>query len=447
MTLDTTVRYDGDRVQRRGERAVVLGASMAGLLAARVLLDAYDEVTVVERDELPEAPTARRGVPQGRHVHVLLEAGRATICDLFPGYGEELVRSGGLIIDVGDDLKHYEQGGFFAPPATRMELYCASRPLIETVVRDRLAAFDGVEIRSGCQFTDYVTDSTQSAVEGVRVRGEGDEETIPADLVADATGRTSRTPSWLEDHGYQSPPVSEVTIDMDYSSIRLDRPAGDRRMVFAPQSAPRTTGGAAFPVENGEWLVTLGGMHDSDPPAEASAFADYAARLPPDGIEELLREYEVVSDGVDQYPFPSNRRHRYEDLDRFPDGLVVVGDAIASFNPIYGQGMSSAALEAIQLHRTLATGGDGAIGPRFFDAVEDVVDMAWSLAVGADSAFEQTTGPDTQDAALFNRYFSRFVRRAHTDSALSEAYYRVTGMEQPPSALLRPGTVWRTLRP
>ncbi|KPN31304.1 FAD binding domain protein [Halolamina pelagica] len=422
-----------------------MGGSMAGLLAARVLSDAYDEVVVVERDTLPSAPTPRRGVPQGHHVHVLLEAGRATLCDLFPGYGEALIDAGGLIINVGEDLEQYEAGGFLASPATRMEMYCASRPLLEGVARERLAARDPVELRGGCQFTEYVVDDGR--VEGVRVRGDDATETIPADLVVDATGRTSRTPQWLSEHGYDTPPTVEVEIDFTYSTIRIDRPAGNRRMLFVPQSAPRTSGGAAFPIEDGEWIVTLGGMHDADPPSTVAGFETYADRLPADGIRELVAERRVVSDGVDRYPFPSNRRRRYEALDDFPAGLVVIGDAIASFNPIYGQGMSVAALEAVQLHHLLASGDTDAIGPRFFAAASNVVDIAWSMAVGADSEFDATSGPTPTGAGLFNRYLNRLVRRAHTDEQLAEAYYRVVGMEEPPTALLRPSTVWRALRP
>lgn len=446
MTLDETRRYDSDRVQNQGERAVVVGASMAGLLAGRVLADAFDEVVVVERDQLPQEPTVRRGVPQGRHVHVLLEAGRATVSDLFPGYCEDLIDAGAIIINVGEDLRHYDEGGFVALPATRMEMYCASRPLIETVVRKHLSSIDGVTIRSGCQFTDYLLDASESAIEGVHIREDGDEEDISADLVVDATGRTSRTPTWLSEHGYQSPPVDEVTVNFEYSTIRLARPPENREMIFAPQSAPRTYGGAAFPIENGEWLITFGGMHDSSPPTEVDAFHEFAGRLPVDGIERLLAEHEVVSDGVDRYPFASNLRRRYEELDRFPDGLVVLGDAIASFNPIYGQGMSVAALEAIQLHHTLATPGTGAIGPRFFDRAQDLIDIAWSMAVGADMAFEQTTGPAPRGTKLFTRYFSQFVQEAHTDQALAETFYRILGMETSPSTLLHPRVMWRIVR-
>jgi 2-polyprenyl-6-methoxyphenol hydroxylase-like FAD-dependent oxidoreductase len=447
MTLDETLRYDGERVSTKGERAVVLGASMAGLLAARVLDDAYERVTVVERDALPTAPETRAGVPQGKHVHVLLEAGRSTISDLFPGYGEDLVDAGALIIDVGQELRHYDEGGYLTPPATRMEMYCASRPLLETVVRRRLADLDGVTVRDETQFVAYRTDAAGDRIDGVRVRGDDGLETLDADLVVDATGRTSRTPAWLAENGYGEPPVEEVEIDMVYSTVRVDRPEGDRRMPFVPQSAPRTRGGAAFPVEGGEWVVTLGGMHETDPPATVEEFLPYARELPIEEIEAILASHEVVSAGVERYPFPSNRRVRYEELDRFPGGLVVVGDAVASFNPIYGQGMSVAALEALTLHETLAASGGRPIGERFAERTADVVDIAWQMAVGSDAAFEETTGPTPPGASMFDTYLSRLVRQAHTDPHLSEAFYRVVGMEVAPTDLLRPGTVWRTVTP
>ncbi len=253
MTLDETIRYEETRVSTRGKRAVVLGASMAGLLAARVLTDAYERVTVVERDTLPRDPQTRDGVPQGKHVHVLLEAGRATISDLFPGYGEDLIDAGALIIDVGDELRHYDKGGYLTAPATRMEMYCASRPLLETVVRRHLSERDSVTIQDGTQFLGYQFDTDDDRVDGIRIRGDNELETLEADLVVDATGRTSRTPAWLTENGYGEPTVEEVEIDMVYSTIRVDRPEGDRRMPFVPQSAPRTRG-----ARPSRWKVASG---------------------------------------------------------------------------------------------------------------------------------------------------------------------------------------------
>lgn len=447
MTLSSVPRYDDERVDAVCDHAVVVGASMAGLLAARVLADGAERVTVVERDPLPDEPTARRGVPQGRHVHVLLEAGRATFEDLFPGYGEDLLSAGGLLIDALSDFVHYEKGGFLADGTTRLPMYCATRPLFERVVREHVADLEGVEIRHGCQVVDYLADDA-TAVEGVTVReGDAAPTALPADLVVDATGRTSTTPGWLESHGYDPPGVDEVGIDVAYSTVAVDRPPGDRRALFVPPDSPRTRGAGIFPVEGDRWLATLVGVHGDHPPTAPEGLTEFAASLPVAEVERVLDAGQFRSGEVAHYPFPSNRRHRYGDLDRFPDGLVVVGDAISSFNPVYGQGMSVAALEALVLHHALADGGRGNLARRFFDRVEPIVDVPWSIAVGSDFEFAATAGPKPTGTDLLNRYIARTMRTAHADGEVRETLYRVFSMEREPSTLFRPGVAWRVLRP
>jgi flavin-dependent dehydrogenase len=449
MTLADVPRYDESAVYRCGEHAVVVGASMAGLVAARTLADAFDRVTVLDSDPLADDPVTRRGVPQGHQPHVLLEAGRATLADLFPGYGEALLRDGGLVIDWTTDLVHYERGGYLAPGPRRRPMYTASRPLFEAVTRRCLASVDGVRLRPECRFVDYHLVADGTGVEGVVVESGGSDgtSTLPADLVVDATGRTSRTPAWLEAQGYERPPEEEVTVDVQYSTAVVDRPADDRRAFFVPPTAPRTRGGGAFPVEGDRWLVTLQGVHGDDPPTEPAALVAFADSLPVDHLARLLDEREWVDDGVESYPFPSNRRRYYEELDRFPDGLVVLGDAVASFNPVYGQGMSVAALEALILHHALADGGLDGLGPRFFDRASEVVDVAWTMAVGSDLGYEATVGSQSTVESLFTRYLARLVRTAHDDGVVADAYGRVVTMEEPPTSLLTPGIVARVLSP
>lgn len=448
MTLATVPRYDGDRTVRVGDHAVVVGGSMAGLLAARVLADAFESVTIVERDRLPDRPTARDGVPQGRQPHVLLEAGRATLEDLFPGYSEALLTAGGVLVDGASDFRYYDEGDFVADGPTRQPMFFASRPLVEHLVRQRVTALDDVRLRSGCQFVDYLVDETVTAVEGVTVRGDDtDNEVLRADLVVDATGRTSRTPRWLDAHGYSPPPLDEMHIDLAYSSTLVERPSDDRRTVYVPLSPPRTRGGAAFPVEDDRWLVNVHGVHGDHPPTDSEGFDAFAASLPPPELARLLDEHPRATDDIVHYPIPSNRRYRYESLDRFLDGMVVVGDAIASFNPVYAQGMSVAALEAVELHHSLVAGGREAVSTRFFDRASRVVDVAWRMAVGADFGFERTTGPKPRGTDLTNRYVARLMRRAHTDGELRHAFYRTIAMERPPRSLLRPGVVWRVFGP
>lgn len=422
---------------------------MAGLLAARVLADGFETVTVVDGDPLPDEPVARDGVPQSNHIHALLEAGRATLEDLFPGYGEDLLGADGLLIEFGNDLRYYTHGDFLAPAPNRIPLYSATRPLIEAIVRRRVSNLEGVRLRGRCQFRDYLLDDAERAVVGVEVRDRetGRDERLASDLVVDATGRTSRTPAWLDDHGFSSPPVDEVTIDVAYSTVCVERPPEDRRAYLAGASVPGTRGGAAFPVEGDRWLVNLHGFHGDHPPSDPAALAEFARSLPVPHVAKLFEAHPMTSEAVHHYPFPSSLRRRYEKLDRFPEGLVVVGDAIASFNPIYAQGMSVAALEALQLHHALAAGGVENLGPRFFDMAEEVVDVAWKLAAGRDFQFPQTTGPRPGGSALLDRYLSRLIRTAHTDGRLAEQFVNVVMMEDPPTSLLHPVTVGRVLRP
>lgn len=448
MALTTVPRYDPDGVSKVGDQAVVIGASIAGLCTSRVLGDGFEAVTVIDRDPLPDEPVARRGVPQANHFHALLEAARATLEDLFPGFGEDLLNAGALLHDGSREVDFYMEGDFLADGHRRRPAYTATRPLYEYVVRRRVDALDNVHLRPNCQVTDYLLDETGGTVTGVRVQPEGGQtEELQADLVVDATGRTSRAPNWLEDRGYPSPPVDEVHIDVAYSTTFIERPEGDRRGVAVIPTPDRPRGGVLAPVENGRWLITLWGMHGDDPPTDQAGFEEFARSLPVPHLEQALDEHPWRTDEINHYPFPSNLRRRYETLDRFPEDFLVIGDAIASFNPIYGQGMSVAALEALHLHHSLAADGREELVERYFDRVESTVDMAWNLAVGSDHQFPQTEGPKPRGADVLNWYLSRLLRRAQSDAILSDAFLRVQMMEKPPTSLLHPAMMWRVFKP
>ncbi|WP_436936128.1 FAD-dependent oxidoreductase [Halovenus marina] len=448
MTLESVPAYDSERISGVGNHAVVVGASISGLLAARVLADGFDKVTVVERDELPDEPKTRDGAPHARQPHLLQEAGRVIIEDLFPGYGDDLVSEGGLIIDIASDFNFYDEGGYVASPSTQIPGYAGSRPLLEHVIRKRVSEIDEVQLRDSTRVVGYRTDERGTTVTGAEISGTDDNNTsMSADLIVDATGRTSRTPKWLETRGYESPEVAEVNVDLAYSTTTVERDPDDQRAFWAPASPPYTRGGGALPIENERRQVVLHGVHGDDPPRNVDEFHDFASSLQITEVEEILDSHDMLSEDIDYYPFPSSRRRYYEELDCFPSGFLVVGDAIASYNPIYGQGMSVAALHALVLHHTLAENGLGNLGLEFFDEVEQIVDVAWMMAVGADFQFPETTGPKPRGTGLMGWYLSRLTRKAHTDRDLSERFIRVIMMEKPPKTLFRPGVVWRVLKP
>lgn len=447
MTLTTIPRYEPDRISERSGHAVVVGASMAGILAARVLVDRFEAVTLIERDSLPDHALARPGVPQGNQIHVMLTAGQSTLEDFFPGYGDELTSEGAVEIDLTSDLKVYGEGGFLAPGPNRIPLVSASRPLFEYVTRRRVGKLEGVTIRDECQFVDYLFDDENSSVEGVTVRtGEGLQE-LASDLVVDASGRTSRTPDRLESHGYPAPSTDEVSVNLTYRTAVLERSSDSLESYIVMPEPPRLRGCATYPIEHGQRILTLAGIHGDQPPADLKGFIEFAASLPVSGISRLLDEHAFVSDDVHSYPFPASIRRHYDDVDRFPDGLLVIGDAIASFNPIYGQGMSVAAMEALLLHHTLATDGLDEPADPFFERSQRIVDDAWKVAVGSDFQFPQTTGPKPFGTDFMNWYIARLNRKAHADGTLADAFVRVVGMERRPTSLFRPGVAWRVLKP
>jgi 2-polyprenyl-6-methoxyphenol hydroxylase-like FAD-dependent oxidoreductase len=433
-----------------GERAVVLGASMAGLLAAQVLSDGYGQVTVIDRDELPEASMHRRGVPHGRHLHALAARGHQALEELFSGLTAELVADGVPAGDMLADTRLFFSGHRLRRAPTGLGLLCASRPVLEGRVRARVRALPNVRLVDRCDVVGLATTPDRRRVTGARLlrRADGSaEEVLGADLVVDATGRGGRTPAWLEALGYRRPPAAQVRVGLGYATriYRLppDALGGDLAVLQAATPRhPRT--GALQVLEGDRWMVTLAGILGDHPPTDPGGFLDFARSLRFPDIYEAVRDAEPLDDPV-AFRFPASVRHHYEKLDRFPDGLLVMGDAVASFNPIYGQGMSVAALEALALRRHLEHGA--APRPRrWFREVARVVDVPWDIAAGGDLVFPGVPGRRTAKVRLVSAYLVRLHAAAAHDADLAGAFLRVAGLVAPPGSLLRPGVAVRVLR-
>lgn len=428
--------------------AVVLGASMAGLLAARVLADHYARVTIVERDRLPVEVTNRRGVPQGRHVHGLLPSGSTIVGELFPGLLEEMVAAGGTkLSDYTRAYLRLDGVHRLSRDLVNEPIYQPSRPFLETAVRGRVRELSNVDFRDGCDVVGLATDEAGEGVVGVRVVNHGGrtEDVLAADVVADATGRGSRTPAWLATLGYEQPAVEEVVIDVRYVSrlVRLAPDTVPETLVVIGASQDRPRGMGLFAYEHDTWMFTANGYADHHPSTDHESMVDFVAEFTPPHMVEALRTAEPLGE-ASTFRFRANRRLRYDKLRRFPAGLLVIGDAMCSFNPIYGQGMSVAALEAVALRDCLRRGRAG-LSRRFFRAAAKPIEVAWQLAVGADLALPHVPGPRPLPVRLINAYIGRLLVVAEHDPIVATRFVRVSTFMLKPPMLMTPPMLARVL--
>jgi 2-polyprenyl-6-methoxyphenol hydroxylase-like FAD-dependent oxidoreductase len=429
------------------DRAVVIGAGIAGLVAARVLSDRYPSVTVLDRDALPGEAIPRRGVPQGAHAHILLAAGMRALTTLFPGLDDELIAAGGTRFDTGLGLCAHRFGRRWPGAPTGLELVSVSRPRLETALRDRVAALPGVDIRA--QVAVSALAGAGGTVTGV-VLDTG--ETLDAGLVVDCTGRGARSDRWLAALGLPAPAQTEIKVGVSYSTRLYTRKPDDlpgwQAALVLPTAPEQKTSGLAVPIEGDRWLISVGGWHLAEPPADVEAFERYVRALPDPVVGEVMRRAEPLTD-VLIAKFPSSRRRHFEGLTRLPGGYVALGDAICSFNPIYGQGMTCATQEAIALGEALDR-HERRAGPEmardYYATASKIVETPWRFAVGGDFAFPETTGPRPRGIAARNWFARRIAYASQIDPEINAIFGSVQHLITPPEVLMRPRFVVRVLR-
>jgi 2-polyprenyl-6-methoxyphenol hydroxylase-like FAD-dependent oxidoreductase len=433
------------------QHAIVIGGSMAGMMAAKVLSNYFEQVTIIERDSPHEGTQARKGVPQGNHAHVLLKRGEQALGRLFPGIWQEMEALGSQNVDMAEKMHWFHCGVWKVRFNSNFPIYLQSRPLLEWKVRNRLARVGNVNFRYNTIVSHLLTSADKSRVTGVQIRQDGYVSELTTDLIVDASGRGSQTPRWLQELGYEVPTESTVKINLGYAS-RLYRPASHQTpdwqgLVVYPRIPESKRQGLVFRVEHDKWLVTLVGYAGDHPSQKEDEFMSFAESLAHPIVAQTLKQATPVSD-IKTFKYPKEVRRHYEKLQRIPDGLLVLGDAFCSFDPVFGQGMSVAAMEAEALDRCLhqANGKVPGLSRHFHKRIAKLVIVPWLLATGEGLRFEEVEGKRPFYLKALHWYNTQIFELTGESEAVYADFLQVLHLMKLPTLLFHPRNLWQVLR-
>jgi 2-polyprenyl-6-methoxyphenol hydroxylase-like FAD-dependent oxidoreductase len=447
----------GAGARNTNRHAVVLGGSLAGLLTARVLSDHFEHVTLIERDAYVDTTESRRGIPQANHVHGLLARGRQILEDLFPGLQDELVAAGAPLLDIASEFAWYTPKGWGVRFPSDLMILAFTRPLLDLHVRRRLAANPKIEILDNTDVVSLIPDSKTNHVAGVLICPRVTEadrrvaKELRADLVVDTTGRASRAPRWLQDLGYAPPEEIVIDAHLAYASRLYRIPEnfdGGWECAYVQAAPPKQKRGAIlFKVEGRRWLVTLIGRAGDQPPSDEAGFLEFARSLPVPMIYDAISAAEPVSP-IKTHRATQNRLRRYERAKELPENFVLLGDSVCAFNPVYGQGMTTAALGVMTLDKCLREQKGNFIGlsRRFQKRLAKVNEAPWLLATGEDYRYPETVGGSPSLMTKFmHRYMDQVVQLATRSVEVRKVLLRAFNMLIPPGALFQPRVLFRVL--
>jgi 2-polyprenyl-6-methoxyphenol hydroxylase-like FAD-dependent oxidoreductase len=431
------------------KRAVVIGGSIGGLLAGAALSATFDEVVLLEKSDISEQPEPRAAVPQGQHAHGLLAGGLEALDELLPELLADLAARG---CPTGDNLSEAAWvfgGKRLAFGSSGVRGMTIARPVLEHVVRQRVHRIPNLRTRANIRVLGL--SHADGRITGVHIRdARGSEEHLGADLVVDASGRNSKSAEWLAALGFPPPRIDEVALETRYTSRVYSRRATDldgaiALMIVSDPACPR--GGIALALDDERWLVSQYAMGGSErPPADHAGYVEFARSLPSLELATLLARARPLTESA-TLRFPSSVRRRYEDLRGPAAGFIVFADALCSFNPTFGQGITVAAKQALLLRALAPSVDEEGFERRFFDAAASIVDVAWNVAAGRSFLYSGVTGRPTLKMRLANAYLPRVIRRAHDDVAVATALLRTLHFLAPPESLFAPAIMRRVFTP
>ncbi len=437
-------------MDRKSPHAVVIGGSMAGMLAARVLSDYYEHVTIIDRDYMPNTVEQRDGTPQAKHLHIFLAKGLQIVQDLFPGIDQEMTAHGATVQHWGRETVNYLERGWMPAFESSLKTRGISRILLEWCVRQRLRENERIQFMERTQVKQLLTRDNNATLIGVEVHPKGvpnQTTKITADLVVDASGRGSESARWLVEMGYEQIQETVINSFLGYATRWYKRPANFPKnlKILTVQSVPKNPrGGVIMEVEDNTIIVTVSGSNKDYPPTDEAGFLEFAKSLISPAIYNLIRDAEPLSK-IYGYQRTENRWRHYERFSRWPDQFIVLGDAACAFNPIYGQGMTTGALEAVALGEILkayAGKNETGMAKAFQERLAKVIETPWLMATGEDLRYPGTEGGQVKwQDRIVQKYIERYINAMALYPEIIDPFVQVMNLLQPPTTLFRPSTI------
>ena len=446
------------KTKRLGLHAIVIGGGMAGLTTARVLADFFERVTLIERDRYPKQPVARSGVPQGRHVHHMLVRGQQVLEELFPGLNGKLLAQGATESDFVADYRTYITTGWLPHPTSSLHGYSCSRPLLEWQVRQEVISYPEVQIVEGYEVIGLLTSADNHTVIGIRMRKRqgattltGETISLKADFIVDSSGRDSHTLQWLQEAGYETPPEIIINPYLGYAS-RVYKPPIDPQRLWkglSVQGNPpdNMRGGVLWTIENKQWMVVLAGAGKDYPPTDDAGFLEFAHGMTHLALYDALKSATPLTP-IYGFRRTENRLRQFEKLSHHPGRLVLIGDAVCMFNPIYGQGMTAAALGAQALGQGLSKLHSSdeleSFAQRFQRQLAHITALPWQLASASDQALADALGEkgalkkETLTTRATRHYQKRLASLLASDPQVVKRYSEVMHLIKPLYTLFLP---------
>ena len=416
MAISTHFKLDMSHTVADGAsagQAAVIGGGMAGLMAAHVLSQHFAQVTLVDRDRLTETPEVRNGTPQAHHPHTLMIRGQEILEQHLPGLTDDLIAQGALPIDASREVAFYVAGDWHRPTRHADTMAIAlSRPLLETTIYRRIAANPRISIKSAHEVVSIDTDAQRQRVTGLVVHDRdgapADQARLNVDVVVDASGRQSQAPQWLQKLGYV--PADELTVNtfVGYATRLYQKPAGFtnewKALYIRPTLKTGTRGGMIIPAEGNRWFVTLLGTSRDYPPTDEAGFMEFARSLPTPKLFEAIQQAEPLTKPIG-YRRTDSRLRRYDQLPRYLEGLLVLGDAACVLNPVHAQGITAAAMGSQALNESLlahfkhhSTGDVNGLAAAFQKQQHQALAGLWNMIAGEDRRWPEALVRHTTSA-------------------------------------------------